>query len=459
MVETEKATATVEATAVPSSSQGLTLQLENGRHYGNRHVDLELEDYFRGPRDIYKHSKWPYFLRLHGSILPKMIIPLFFVGCWATAITCIDKFVHSLGIESVLLTVTGFVVGLALSFRSTTAYERYTEGRKYWSLLLLTSRNLARTIWVHAQERHDEDAELGKKDVLAKLAALNLINAFAVSLKHRLRFEPSTEYPDLAPLITNLHTFAGDANQAALRERKVSSWKSAGQYLGVSFAESNPRKLVKRAKDNLGNTPLEVLTYLSAYFETIFQNKTLTVPIHQTQGMNLLASLGDVLVGVERVVNTPLPIAYSISIAQITWAYVMALPFQLVTYLDWITIPGTIVAGYIILGIAQIGRELENPFGQDVNDLPLDAYCQELASDIDALTSQPPPLQTDDWMGDGGAKVLWPLSEIDYKGWEGKTMEEIRSALRVKAASKEVKLQRRETMILSDAMVNNAAEE
>lgn len=92
------------------------------------------------------------------------------------------------------------------------------------------------------QERHEESADIGKSDVLAKLAALNLINAFAVSLKHRLRFEPSTEYPDLAPLVDHLRTFAGDADQAALQQRKVSSWKSAGQYLGVSFAESNPRK-------------------------------------------------------------------------------------------------------------------------------------------------------------------------------------------------------------------------
>lgn len=29
-----------------------------------------------------------------------------------------------------LLTVLGFVVALALSFRSSTAYERYSEGRK-----------------------------------------------------------------------------------------------------------------------------------------------------------------------------------------------------------------------------------------------------------------------------------------------------------------------------------------
>ena len=71
-----------------------------------------------------------------------------------------------MGISSTLLTVLGFVVGLALSFRSSTAYERYAEGRKYWAQLTLTARNLSRVFWIHAKER---DGDLGKQDLLAKL--------------------------------------------------------------------------------------------------------------------------------------------------------------------------------------------------------------------------------------------------------------------------------------------------
>lgn len=61
----------------------------------------------------------------------------------------------SVGINSVLLTVLGFIVALALSFRSTTAYrsERYSEGRRYWSQLMLASDNLARLVWAHAGEQ------------------------------------------------------------------------------------------------------------------------------------------------------------------------------------------------------------------------------------------------------------------------------------------------------------------
>lgn len=399
------------------------------------HNSMDLEHLFVGPRDMKHHSKVPFFLRVHGSVAPKLILPLLFVAAWATTITCISKFVHELGINSVLLTITGFVVSLALSFRSTTAYERYSEGRKYWAQLILVSRSLARLIWIHTGERHNISAEQGKADLLGKLTALNLVNAFAVALKHHLRFEPSVEYPDLQPLIGNIHTLASEADQSKLQPKKQTPWKSAGEYLGVSFAESNPRKLIKRSKDNLGNIPLEILNYLSAYMDEVMTNGQLALPVHQSNVMSNITALAEVLTGTERVLNTPVPVAYSISISQITWVYILTLPFQLYQTLGWVTIFGTVLAAYIILGLAQIGYEIENPFGHDVNDLPLDAYCRELAADIDVMTSMPAPT-AHNFIATAENKVLFPLSMNNYDSWKNRSVDEIRQALRSKATTK-----------------------
>lgn len=113
-----------------------------------------------------KHSKWPVFLRMHGSVLPKMILPLTVVSLWSTFITCFSEFVYELKVSSLLLTVLGFVVGMAISFRTSTAYERYTEGRKYWSQMIFIGQNIARTIWIHTKER---DGQQGKEDLLQKV--------------------------------------------------------------------------------------------------------------------------------------------------------------------------------------------------------------------------------------------------------------------------------------------------
>lgn len=437
---------------LPSPGRNLNFTPSMG-HRPESHT-IDIDEYFHGPMDLMRHSRWPTFLRLHGSVMPKMIVPLVFVGVWSTAVACIGKFVYkNIGISSVLLTVLGFVVGMALSFRSTTAYERYNDGRKYWAQLQLTSRNLARLIWIHATERHDEDSELGRSDLLAKLTALNLINAFAVALKHRLRFEPSTEYPDLSPLIAHLDTFASRADQTVLKPKRPHPFKALGEYLGLSFAISNPRKLLKRSNDNLGNLPLEILNYLGAYLEGLIASKQLAPPIHQTTAMNSVNALADVLTGAERVLNTPLPIAYSIAISQITWIYVLVLPFQLYTTLGMITIPGTVVAAYIILGLAAIGREIENPFGQDVNDLPLDDFCREIAADIDALTSTA-AAKPECWIENVRNKCLFPLSMTNYPTWNGRSTEQIREALKAKATtrSKSVMLERTKTMMESDLL-------
>ncbi|KAE8142236.1 UPF0187-domain-containing protein [Aspergillus pseudotamarii] len=398
----------------------------------DRRNSSELDRYFHGPRDLDKHSKWPTFLRMHGSVLPKMILPLSFVAAWATLITLISKFVHNLGINNILLTVTGFVVGLALSFRSSTAYERWADGRKYWSLLIQTSRNLARTIWVNTSER---EGELGKEDLLQKLTALNLILAFAVALKHKLRFEPDIAYEDLAGLVGYLDTFAKDAHdRQRLQPQRKSLWKSTGEYLGVSFAESNPRKLIKRSKKPLGHLPLEILNHLSAYIDRCIANETLSISLHQAQAINGLAALNEVVTGTERVLDTPLPTAYSIAIAQIAWIYVMSLPFQLYNSLTWVTIPGSIVAAYIILGLATIGSEIENPFGQDVNDLPLETYCRQIALELDIIAATPAPRVEDFTVRDDNL-VLYPLSMDGYNDWKDRSVAEIRAALRTKVVA------------------------
>lgn len=393
-------------------------------------TSASIKDYFARPRDTEKHSKLPYFIRMHGSITPRMIVPLVFVGFWATLITCISEYVYPLVVNSLLLTVLGFVVGLGISFRTSSAYERYVDGRKYWAQLIQASRLMAHLIWVHAEERHEQDLDQGKADLLAKLTGLNLIVAFAVSLKHRLRFEPYTNYEDLEPLVSHLSTFAADAYDpdSLLTKSRKSSWKVVGEFLGLTLAESNPRKLIKRSKKPLGNLPLEIFTYLSAYFQSIISNGTLPTGAHQSMAMASLSSLNEVLAGTERVLNTPLPIAYSIAISQITWVYVLALPFQLWKALGWITIPGTLVGAYIILGIAAIGREIENPFGHDPNDLPLDKFCQQLQDEMAVIASKPRP-KAEDFMIAEGNKVLHTLS---YNAWQARSIDEIRATLKAR---------------------------
>lgn len=123
---------------------------------------------------------------------------------------------------------------------------------------------------------------------------MNLILAFGVALKHKLRFEPDIAYEDLAGLVGYLDTFARDAHDhSVVHPKPKSTLKSTGEYLGVSFAESNPRKLIKRSKKPLGHLPLEILNHLSAYIDSCVDNGTLKSGLHQSQASKLLRSYWD----------------------------------------------------------------------------------------------------------------------------------------------------------------------
>ncbi|KAF4445839.1 hypothetical protein F53441_10484 [Fusarium austroafricanum] len=388
--------------------------------------DMNDVSYFTGPRDLQRHSKWPLMLQLHGSIVPSLIIPLFLVACWSTAITVISKKVHNLSVNSVLLTILGFVVGLSLSFRSSTAYERYAEGRRYWGMLTTASQTLGRVIWIHASDTAEGKDE--RELLVKKLGAMKLIAGFAVALKHTLRFEHCASQPDMQPYIAHLDTFSGRTSTQP--KRGISNLnRIAGEYLGLAFAQSDPRKHLKRAEEHQGNLPLEILNHLAITIDSMVANKQLSVPMHQTVAYNHITMLNDVAVGCDRVLNTPLPIAYTIAISQITFVYVIMLPFQLTGPLGWIAIPATITAAYIIFGLLFIGQEIENPFGRDVNDLPLEIFCDQIATDLD-ITASFDRRGADRFLMSGAP--LYPISRASGNAWMDYGEEKIREAIKTK---------------------------
>lgn len=167
-------------------------------------------------------------------------------------------------------------------------------------------------------------------------SAVNLIIAFAQAVKHKLRHEPEYDYADLKPLINHLDTFSkrahgGDVpatlyNDTIKNTGKGFNVKNMGEYLGLATFTSNPRKKLKqysKAGVHHGNLPLEIMNYLSSYVGSLMKAGQMTAPVLSTQAFNSMSMMLDAFGGCERVLQTPLPVAYNIAIAQITWLYVM----------------------------------------------------------------------------------------------------------------------------------------
>lgn len=133
-------------------------------------------------------------------------------AAWATLIVCLSKYVHDLSVQNTLLTVLGTVLGFVISYRTSSSFERYNEGRRYWSTIIYNSRTMARAVWFHVPDvavtAGANDEEKRARTLVEKKTVLNLTEAFAVAVKHYLRGEEGIRYEDLYHLTKYLPAYA-----------------------------------------------------------------------------------------------------------------------------------------------------------------------------------------------------------------------------------------------------------
>jgi putative membrane protein len=78
-------------------------------------------------------------------------------------------------------------------------------------------------------------------------------------------------------------------------------------------------------------------------------------------------------------------LGYNIAISRIVWIFILTLPSQLWGELRWWTVAVTVVVSYALFALAEVGLEIENPWGEGPNDLDLDRYCKLVALDLEEV--------------------------------------------------------------------------
>ena len=280
-------------------------------------------------------------LQFKGSVIPAIYNRVLLCGLFGVFISLLHYFNLPVSYPIFENVIPSIVLGLLLVFRTNTAYERFWEGRKSWGSLVNNVRNLARQIWVVIAEQTEEDRT-------EKIWALRLLVAFTVATKLHLR---------------------GESVNSELQELM------------------SPNRFFKLKSMN--NPPLEVAFWIGDYLQQQY-NRDRTSDYQLVAMQNLLNNLVDNLGVCERILKTPMPIAYTIHLKQLLLIYCLLLPFQMVDKLGFWT--GAIVAliSFTLFGIEEIGLEIENPFGYDANDLPLDAICNTMKRNIEDLITLTP---------------------------------------------------------------------
>ncbi len=99
----------------------------------------------------------------------------------------------------------------------------------------------------------------------------------------------------------------------------------------------------------------------------------------------LLSAFDDILGACERIRNTPIPFSYSSYIKQFVVLYAVVLPFGLVNEFGYGTVIASMFTFFATMGIELLANEIEEPFGTDQNDLPLDKIAERISTDVQDL--------------------------------------------------------------------------
>ena len=266
-----------------------------------------------------------------GTILPK-VFPALMVGVLISTLLvylATQHYVTAPAVPVIGFTVFGVILSIFLSFRNTACYDRWWEGRKLWGSLVNNSRNLA--LKMNSLLPHDDEKN---RSFFKKIIPL-----FAVELKNHLQNEKTRLALDAQPHheITGFDTSKHIPNQ-------------------VVAVLLNKIHLLKRDR---------VITE----FELLYIN-------------NELQSFMDICGACERIKNTPIPYSYSAFIKKFIFLYIITLPLGFALTLGYFTIPATLFISYVLASLELIAEEIEDPFGNDDNDLPMERIAANISKNV-----------------------------------------------------------------------------
>ncbi|MEQ8363858.1 MAG: bestrophin family protein [Cyclobacteriaceae bacterium] len=231
--------------------------------------------------------------------------------------------------------LVGIVLGLFLVFRTNTAYDRWWEGRKHWGLLVNNTRNLA----------HKLNAFLDRSDSENRNWFAKMIPNFVYSTKEHLR------------------------KGVKMDELEVADDNFNGRLKGVK------------------HIPNRLSTMLYERVNDLYKEKKLSGDQLYIVDKEL-KQFSDILGACERIKNTPIPYSYTMYIKKFIFIYILTLPFGFVTIAEYMTVPIVILISYVLLSVELIAEEIEDPFGNDVNDLPTDELSLKIKDNVKEILLQ-----------------------------------------------------------------------
>jgi putative membrane protein len=270
-----------------------------------------------------------------GSLFRKLLPSLVAVVLLTVLFTYLHDYGHFvLEISLSLPGLLGVVIGLLLVFRNNTAYDRWWEARKILGGLVNTSRNFAMQVRSLMTGTPESD----------RVVFHELLVGFVFSLKEHLR------------------------DGVKMEEFTISDEKVKQQIIAAK------------------HKPNRIIQLLLARIRSLFDKGV----ISDFQMLKLIENtdeLVDILGKCERIHKTPMPLSHNYVLRVCVLVYALLLPFSLIATLDWWSALVVGLIFYFMMAIVIIAEEIEDPFGHDPNDLPVDDIANNIKNNLDEIFS------------------------------------------------------------------------
>ncbi|WP_282048289.1 bestrophin family protein [Sulfitobacter mediterraneus] len=278
------------------------------------------------------------FFVMQGSVVPKIIGRIISIAFLTVVVMMLDTYVVTLPHISIgAMGIFGVALSLFLGFRNNAAYDRWWEARKLWGAMIADVRNLGRHMCVFVSKGEDRE-----KILSCAVAFAHLHRGFLRGVDVK----------------AHIIGWVGDEKAAAMATKK-----NPADAALHSIAE----KLGKLNKEGA----------ICGFGQ---------MTISQT-----LSSLALAQAGCERIFTTPLPFVYSLLVRRTTYLYCWLLPFALIEATGWFAPLFAAVVAYVFFGLQAVTNELEHPFRNVQNGLPLDAMCRTIEISISEALERTPP--------------------------------------------------------------------
>ena len=239
-------------------------------------------------------------------------------------------------------TMLGTVLGLVLVFRTNSSYSRFVEGRVAWGALVRRCRDFARF------SAYIENEQLRK-------TMLGVVSCYPYLLKSRLRSGRTRE---------------DKSDPSAFRDTPDEAVNRILNRVGAS--EEIPILL-----NDSRNRPFFCTMRLTHFMKIAVKegiNDNAQLMLEQT--ISEINQAGGVC---ERLIATPIPLSFSRHSSRSIMIWLLTLPFALSSITTgWTLLPLMFCVSYLILGVDEIGIQIEEPFAT----LPLTPLCKIIERDL-----------------------------------------------------------------------------